>query len=201
MYWVSLSVEATTLFRALLAAFTAPAARFVSLRPAEPRRDVTEAVVSWTGQPAFHCANLISIRRTTAVSTGGWTYVVDTINLVLIEGRGVDEESRNEVDVSSQLIDKLGLPSLGSGTLTECAGFAREGRHERSAIVVELAWVTGVLVEEVAQGCSVVRGTAGVDAKAKVLVNTESRNAYINTHLISKEMNSLKPVPELAAAW
>ena len=54
------------------------------------------------------------------------TDIQDAINRILVEGGGVDEQGRNEIDVASQLIDELRLPALGSRALAEVAVFTRE---------------------------------------------------------------------------
>ena len=72
-------------------------------------------------------------------------YAVDG-TAVLVERRGVDEERGHKVHGvrASELAGELGSPALGNRPLSERASFAREGRGEDAAIVLELVRVIGI---------------------------------------------------------
>ena len=97
------------------------------------------------------------------------------------------------------VLRELSLPAIGDTVLTKLAILAREGRGEATAVVLELVRVVRIRCDVVAEGTSGIGRITREDATdglAQVLQNSISCQSY----LISKEMNSLKPVPDCWAA-
>ena len=131
--------------------------------------------------------------------------VINTVEDIIkvLKGVRIAKKGRDEVNlvIPGELVDELTLPAIGGGTGTESAGVSGEGRGKDVAVVLQLVGVIGIAGDVVTEGGSILsRGTRHHTAIPIELTTIVRKRRYA-THVMSKEMKSLKSVPEFRAAW